>query len=219
MVHADVKPSNVVVADGFGVKLLDFGIARLVGEDGGRAGSAHTPGYSSPARLSGERSTPTDDVFALGVLMGNLIEGVTGVDDDLRAVAAKAAQDVREKVALVKPLLRKEVKDSRVLRFDPSDRPVISLSLSSPQRSTRELTTLAERFVEAGFTRADGKPLRDGRVSFASAAGPSRCSSVARRALSRCSAVSAGLSTRLKRGIRNTLLASSSPSTPAGHDR
>ncbi len=92
VVHADVKPSNVVVAEGHGVKLLDFGIARLVGEDGGRASSAHTPGYSSPARLSGERSTPTDDVFALGVLMQALIEGVAGIDNDLRAVAAKAAQ-------------------------------------------------------------------------------------------------------------------------------
>ena len=92
VVHADVKPSNVVVATGFGVKLLDFGIARLVGEDGGRAASAHTPGYSSPARLSGERSTPTDDVFALGVLLDQLIAGVAGADDDLRAVAAKAAQ-------------------------------------------------------------------------------------------------------------------------------
>jgi eukaryotic-like serine/threonine-protein kinase len=92
VVHADVKPSNVVVAEGHGLKLLDFGIARLVGEDGGRASSAHTPGYSSPARLSGERSTPTDDVFALGMLMQALISGIAGADDDLRAVAAKAAE-------------------------------------------------------------------------------------------------------------------------------
>jgi eukaryotic-like serine/threonine-protein kinase len=92
IVHADVKPSNVVIAEGFGVKLLDFGIARLVGEDGGRAALAHTPGYSSPARLSGERSTPTDDVFALGVLLHELISGVEGADDDLRAIVAKAAE-------------------------------------------------------------------------------------------------------------------------------
>jgi hypothetical protein len=58
-----------------------------------RASSAHTPGYSSPARLSGERSTPTDDVFALGVLLDQLIAGVAGVDEDLRAVAAMAAQE------------------------------------------------------------------------------------------------------------------------------
>ncbi len=93
VVHADVKPSNVVVAEGFGVKLLDFGIARLVGEDGGKAGNAHTPGYSSPARRAGERSTPTDDVFALGVLLDKLIDGAAGTDGDLRAVAAKAAQE------------------------------------------------------------------------------------------------------------------------------
>lgn len=106
VVHADVKPSNVVVAEGFGVKLLDFGIARLVGEDGGRTGSAHTPGYSSPARLSGERSTPTDDVFALGVLLDQLIAGVTGVDADLRAVAAKAAQeDAGERYGAVSELI------------------------------------------------------------------------------------------------------------------
>ncbi|MBK8376084.1 MAG: hypothetical protein IPL18_15060 [Sphingomonadales bacterium] len=37
-------------------------------EDGGNAVAAHTPGYSSPARLSGERSPPTDDVLVLGVL-------------------------------------------------------------------------------------------------------------------------------------------------------
>jgi len=93
VVHADVKPSNVVVAPGFGVKLLDFGIARLVGEDGGTAGRAHSPGYSSPARLAGERSTPTDDVFALGVLLHQLIAGVVGVDEDLHAVAATAANE------------------------------------------------------------------------------------------------------------------------------
>ncbi|MBC2669552.1 serine/threonine-protein kinase [Novosphingobium piscinae] len=91
VVHADVKPSNVVVAEGFGVKLLDFGIARLVGDESTLPGMAHTPGYSSPARQSGARATPSDDVYALGVLLGQLIAGVDGVNEDLRAVASRAA--------------------------------------------------------------------------------------------------------------------------------
>lgn len=93
VVHADVKPSNVVVTAAFGVKLLDFGIARLVGEDAERTSGAHTPGYSSPARVAGERATPGDDIFALGILLRQLIEGAVGVDADLRAIADKAACD------------------------------------------------------------------------------------------------------------------------------
>lgn len=125
VVHADVKPSNVVVAEGFGVKLLDFGIARLVGEDGGRASSAHTPGYSSPARISGERSTPTDDVYALGVLLQALIDGVAGVDSDLLAVAAKAAQqDSTQRYGAVSDLIADL---SRWQRYEP-------VSASPPDR-------------------------------------------------------------------------------------
>ena len=83
-------------------------------------------------------------------------QSVVIVEFDLTVDPAKAAQDVREKIAIVKPLLRKEVKDARVLRFDPSDRPVISLSLSSPQRSTRELTTLADQIVKKRLENVRG---------------------------------------------------------------
>ncbi len=83
-------------------------------------------------------------------------QSVVIIEFDLTVDPAKAAQDVREKVAIIKPLLRKEVKDSRVLRFDPSDRPVISLSLTSPQRSTRELTTLADQIVKKRIENVRG---------------------------------------------------------------
>jgi hydrophobic/amphiphilic exporter-1 (mainly G- bacteria), HAE1 family len=87
-------------------------------------------------------------------------QSVVIVEFDLSVDISKAAQDVREKVALLKPALRKEVKDSRVLRFDPADRPVISLSLSStpntPARSTRELTTLADQLVKKRLENVRG---------------------------------------------------------------
>ncbi len=55
----------------------------------------------------------------------------------------KAAEDVREKVALMRPLLRDEVKDPRVSRFDPASAPIFNVAITSTdgKRSPQELTT------------------------------------------------------------------------------
>lgn len=90
VVHADIKPSNVVVEEGFGVKLLDFGVARLLDETEEWRTHGFTPGYASPARIEGLPATPADDVYAAGVLLGELIEGQPGADDALQAIVAMA---------------------------------------------------------------------------------------------------------------------------------
>ena len=61
----------------------------------------------------------------------------------------KAAEDVREKVALVRPLLREEVKEPRISRFDPSSQPVFNVAVLSPDgsRSPQELTTWANQVL------------------------------------------------------------------------
>lgn len=73
VVHCDLKPSNVLVrADGSPV-LLDFGIAHLLGEDGGAVLGFCTPAYAPPELLAGEGATIASDVFGLGMLLVELL--------------------------------------------------------------------------------------------------------------------------------------------------
>lgn len=74
VVHCDLKPGNVLVrADGEPV-LLDFGIARLLGEDADEGGGFCTPAYASPELLRGGAPVGTSsDVFSLGAMLGELL--------------------------------------------------------------------------------------------------------------------------------------------------
>ncbi len=84
VVHRDLKPSNVLVTPDGTVKLLDFGIAKLVEGDGREAarteltrlwGSVLTPEYAAPEQLRGEPVTTATDVHALGVMLHRLLTG------------------------------------------------------------------------------------------------------------------------------------------------
>ena len=83
ILHRDLKPSNMLVRADGQLKLLDFGIAKLLdepaqgaaGELTQRAGAAFTPGYAAPEQLQGEEVTTATDVYALGVLLYELLGG------------------------------------------------------------------------------------------------------------------------------------------------
>ena len=66
---------------------------------------------------------------------------------DLGIDAARAAEDVREKVALVQSLFRPEVEEPRIYRFNPADLPILALAVRGEASSLRDLTTIAEAVI------------------------------------------------------------------------
>ncbi len=115
VVHRDLKPSNVLVAEGEDgaprVKLLDFGIAKLLepgGDAGGDGASAEpltrtgvrvlTPAYAAPEQVRGEPVTTATDVYGLGAVLYELLAGRRPVE-----TAGRSGREVERAVLETEP--------------------------------------------------------------------------------------------------------------------
>ncbi|MEJ6007506.1 efflux RND transporter permease subunit [Paucibacter sp. AS339] len=99
-------------------------------------------------------------VEGINTLTSRSYEGssVVIIEFNLDVDGRKAAEDVREKVALMRPTLRDEVKDPRISRFDPQSTPIFNVAVLSEdgQRSTQELTTWATQVLQKRLENVRG---------------------------------------------------------------
>ena len=99
-------------------------------------------------------------VAGIGALSSRSYEGtaLVIVEFNLDIDGRKAAEDVREKVALIKPLLRDEVKDARIYRFDPASQPIFNVAVLANDNTTsaQELTTWARQVLQKRLENVRG---------------------------------------------------------------
>jgi tetratricopeptide (TPR) repeat protein len=179
--HRDLKPSNILVTAEERVKLLDFGIAKLLDGDAQRGATQMTrvgscmatPAYAAPEQLAGEPITAAVDLYALGVILHEMLTGQRPFHDnrrtsvertDVARASARITSDHAQFVGgLTTPQLRRALSGdldaiiAKALEVDPARRYSSAEAFAQDIRRSREhrpisalrigTTTLALKFV------------------------------------------------------------------------
>jgi eukaryotic-like serine/threonine-protein kinase len=140
VIHRDLKPANILVTEEGQVRLLDFGIAKLMQDEQAEAtaltraaGRALTPDYASPEQIAGAALTTASDVYSLGVIAYALLcgkppyklrRGTAGeLEDAIAGIEPPLASD-----AALTPLLRRQLRGdldailNKALKKRPAER-------------------------------------------------------------------------------------------------
>lgn len=164
LVHRDIKPENVLVSPEGRIKLADFGLARAATHHSGTSTLMGTVAYISPELLSGEGADERADIYAVGILLYEMLTGVqpyTG-DTPVRVAFQHVNSTVPAPSSYVPGLaapLDELVREAT--RIDPDDRPknadaLLELLSAARQRLTDEDLDFAE--ASAKHRRSVGEP-------------------------------------------------------------
>lgn len=75
ILHLDIKPSNIMVTEGFGIKILDLGISAMVSEGETLKKKCGSPSFMAPEQINGEKLGYFTDIYQIGVTLFNMITG------------------------------------------------------------------------------------------------------------------------------------------------
>lgn len=75
ILHLDIKPSNIMITENLGIKVLDLGIAAMVSEGDSLKKKCGSPSFMAPEQINGEKLGFYTDIFQIGVTLYNMITG------------------------------------------------------------------------------------------------------------------------------------------------
>ena len=156
IVHRDVKPQNIVLADDGTVKLLDFGVARARGsgmqtltKTGMILG---TPEYMSPEQYEGKKVEPPSDIYALGVILYQLLTGEPPFSGNRMEIAIRILTETVTPPRMTRPEIPVWLDQiaMKCLHTDPRKRYPSALELAADLKKVREPGRLKMNWLPGG---------------------------------------------------------------------